>query len=302
MLGLIRIIKFALQDIARNASLSFMTVLVLILMLLSVNSVIAIRVLTNEATETIKDQIDVSIYFDHTADDVQIGEVKKYIQSFPEVVDTTFLSPEEVLKSFSGKYKANPEITAALDELNENPLGATLIIKTREPGDYKKIISNLSVPEYEHIIESKTFEDTQAAIDKIDVITWQIEKFSLALSAFFAFIAFIIIFNTVRVAIYTQRIEISIKKLVGATNWFIRGPYVIQALLFSFISVSGTFGLILLVSSFLDPYINIIFGQEQFLTIYFNSNIVLLLGLQFFGVLLLTTASSFFAMRKHLRA
>jgi cell division transport system permease protein len=301
MLGFLRVAKFAIQDIARNASLSFMTVLVLVLMLLSVNTVIIVRTLTGEATNSIKERIDVSIYFDHTATQDQISEIESYVKAFPEVTKAELLSRESVLEEFKKKYDGNDEISAAIAELDENPLGATLVVKTREPGDYKKIIESLSVPEYEHVIESKTFEDTEQAIAKIDVIMSQVEKFSFALSAFFAFIAFIIIFNTVRVAIYTQRIEISIKKLVGATNWFIRGPYAIEALIFSLISVVVTYGVIMLVSSFLDPYISVVFGDATFLTNYFNSHIILLFGSQFIGVFALTILSSFFAMRKHLR-
>ena len=301
MLGFLRVVKFAIQDIVRNASLSFMTILVLILMLLSVNTVIIVRALTNEATNSIKNRIDVSIYFDYTATDTQTSEIEAYVKAFPEVTNTTLISREDVLTEFKNRYTNNKEISSAVEELDENPLGATLVVKTREPGDYKKIIAALSIPEYENIIESKTFKDTEQAIEKIDAIMFQVEKFSFALSAFFSFIAFIIIFNTVRIAIYTQRIEISIKKLVGATNWFIRGPYAIEALIFSAISVITTYLVILLVSGFLDPYIAVIFTDANFLTNYFNSHILLLFGSQFIGVLALTILSSFFAMRKHLR-
>lgn len=302
MLSFLRVIKFAIQDIVRNTSLSFMTILILILMLLSINTFIIIRILTESATENIKNRIDVSIYFNHAAQEKQISEIRKYIESFPEVINLEFFTRDEVLQGFRDKYSGNSEIVSALEELDENPLGATLVIKTREPGDYEKIIKALSVPEYENIIESKTFADTKKVITKIDIITKQIEKFSIGISAFFALIAFIIIFNTVRVAIYTQRVEISIKKLVGATNWFVRGPYIIEGIIFSIVSTVITYAIMILISSFLDPYISVIFGEPQFLTSYFNSNILLLLTTQFVGVMALTAISSFFAMRKHLRA
>jgi len=301
MVAFLRVFKFALQDIWRNISLSLMTILILVLMLLSVNMLLVIRVLTEEATNSVKDQIDVSVYFDHTATDKQIDEVKNYVRSFPEVTELTFLSREEVLQQFKDNYQYNPEILASLNELGDNPLGPTLVVKTREPSDYKKVIAALNVPEYEHIIEAKTFEDTEKAIERIHTITTQVERFTLILTALFAIIAFLIIFNTVRVAIYTQRVEISIKKLVGATNWFIRGPYVIESFLFSVFSVITTFLLMLASSRFLDPYIAVVFNRNAFLTNYFQSNIVFLLGCQFFAVLLLTVLTSSLAMRKYLR-
>lgn len=301
MTSFFRVIKFAFQDIFRNFSLSIMTVLILILMLLSINTVIFIRVLTGQATTTIKNQIDVSVYFDHDASDKQINEMKKYVTSFPEVIESKFYTKEETLEEFKKTYASNPKILNALEELKENPLGSMLVVKTREPGDYKKIIDALSVPEYKDIVEARTFEDTAKAIERIDTITKNVEQFSVALSAFFALISFIIIFNTIRVAIYTQRIEISIKKLVGATNWFIRGPYIVEALIFSACSTALAALAVVFAARSIDPYVGSIFQSPGFLTNYLSSHILMLFGIQFGAVLFLTIVSSLLAMRKHLR-
>ncbi len=301
MLSLLRIIKSAFQDIVRNLGLSFMTVLILVLMLLSVNTLIIINVLTSSAMESIKDQIDVSVYFDYQANDKQIAEVKSYIQSFPEVVGLTYLDKEQVLAKFKEQHNGDEEVLSALDELDSNPLGATLIVKTREPSDYKKVISALNVPEYENIIEAKSFGDTEKAIERVHIITTQVQRFGIGLSILFALIAFLIIFNTVRVAIYTQRIEISIKKLVGATNWFVRGPYVIESFVFTVLSVAITLGFLWLALRVVDPYVAIVFQKSSILTNYFISHKIVLLASQFLAVLFLTVISSLLAMRRYLR-
>ena len=296
-----RTIKFSLQDIFRNFSLSSMTVLILLLMLLSVNTLIIVRVLTNESISAVKKQIDVSVYFAADATEKQINEVRTYIKSFPEVTSEEYLDKDKVIENFREVYKDNPQILASLEELGGNPLGPTLIIKTREPENYQKIIDALNIPEYQNVIEAKTFGDTQVAIERIHSITTQVERFSLVLTAFFALIAFIIIFNTVRVAIYTQRVEISIKRLVGATNWFIRGPYFFESLFFSILSIVLLYGIMYLALRFLDPYVSLIFEQHNLLTNYFYSHILALTGLQFGAVLLLTIVSSSLAMRRYLR-
>jgi len=302
MIALIRTIRFAFQDIFRNFSLSVMTVLVLVLMLMSVNTLLLIRFLTNEATRSVRDQLDVSIFFTHDVSEDQIDEVRTYIDSFPEVVDTTYYSQDEVLTQFKEKYSDNPDIIASLNELDENPLGPTMIVKTRSPSDYENIIKALSVPEYEDIVVAKTFTDTEKAIGRIHVITSQVENFSLVSSLLFAAIAFIIIFNTIRIAIYTQRTEISIKKLVGATDWFIRSPYIIEAIIFSLVSCAIVFAIVSGVVRVIDPHITAIFGREQILTSYLASSTLVLVGGQVTAVLILTIVSSLFAMRKHLRA
>lgn len=301
MRSLFRAINFAFQDIFRNISLSMMTILILVLMLLSVNTLIIIKFFTMQATQSIKNQIDVSIFFSNKATDEQVGEIQSYIRSFPEVTEVKYFNKDEVLDKFRQQYSDNKNIVASLDELGENPLGATMIVKTREPGDYQKIIKALSVPEYEDVVMAKTFVDTEKAITRINVITNQVERFSVALTGLFAVIAFLIIFNTIRVAIYTQRVEITIKKLVGATNWFIKSPYIIESIIFSVVSVGITYGFLIFSASFLDPYIQVVFNKQSLLTEYFSSNIMMLFGGQFAAVLALTIFSSLIAMRRHLR-
>ena len=301
MLSFLRIFKFALQDIGRNIGLSFMTVFVLVLMLLSLNTLFFVRLVTNEATTTIKDQIDVSIYFSHEATDEEIDEVFTFVSSLSEVEHSTFFSRDEVLEQFRQLHADNDDILASLDELGNNPLGPTMVVKTHEPSQYAAVIEALSVPEYEGVVEAKTFADTQKAIERIDTITASIEKFSLSLTIFFALIAFLIILNTIRVAIYTQRTEISIKKLVGATNSFVRGPYMIESLIFSVVGVAITLTMVYFLAGFIDPYIAVVFGQLSFLTNYFASHILALAGIQFSAVFLLTLLSSMLAMRRYLR-
>ncbi|OGH76916.1 MAG: hypothetical protein A2469_02025 [Candidatus Magasanikbacteria bacterium RIFOXYC2_FULL_40_16] len=302
MRSLFRAIKFAFQDIFRNFSLSLMTVLILVLMLLSVNTLVVIKFFTSQATQSIKDQIDVSIFFAHTATDEEIAEVQSFIKSFPEVSNVQYLSKEQVLEKFKEQYSDNENIIASLEELDENPLGSTMIVKTRNPGDYNKLIEALSVPEYEDIVVAKTFVDTELAIERINNITTQVERFSVILTGLFGVIAFLIIFNTIRVAIFTQRVEITIKKLVGATNWFIRSPYIIESFIFTAISVAITYFLMRFAAGLIDPYVAVVFKKDWLLTNYISSNIMMLVGSQFVVVLLLTIFSSFLAMRRHLKA
>lgn len=300
-MGFVRIIKFALQDITRNISLSAMTVLILTLMLLSLDALIIVAVTTDQSIAAVEDQIDVSIHFSPEAHEDDISELRSYIGSFPEVVDQTFVNQDEVLKNFQRLHRDNEDVVGALNELGENPLGPTLIVKTRDTDDYKKIITALDVPEYDTLIESKTFADTQTAIERISLITKNVKSFSIALTILFSLIAFIVIFNTIRVAIYTHRTEIGIKRLVGATSWFIRGPYVLEVLLFSVVSLVISFSLFYHVATVLDPLLEAVFSQPHILTNSLNSHIIWLVGGQFVGVFALTLLSTTLAMRKYLR-
>jgi cell division transport system permease protein len=296
-----RVVKFALQDLGRNLGLSLMTVCILILMLLSVNVLWSVDTITKEAVKLVKNQINVSLYFKPETTDKEVMEVKKYLDQFPEVTDLTAISREEVLAQFRQKHDLSSDVLSALDELGGNPFGQTLIVKTREPEDYARVMSALDVPEYENMIESKSFEGHEEGIDKIQNITNRVEKLGFGLSILFALISFMIIFNTVRVAIYTHRVEISIKRLVGASSWFIRGPYIVESVIFTIISVGLTAVIMFLALRWIDPYLAVVFTNGFNLTNYYNSNILTLFGLQAAAVLLLTILSSFLAMRRQLK-
>ena len=296
-----RIAKFAFQDIVRNVGLSFMTVFILVLMLLSVNTLWSLDIVTKKAVQMVRDQVTVSFYLTSDVADQNVRELKSYISTFPEVLELKYLSREDVLKTFKKNHAYSPEISQALEELGGNPFGPTITVRTREPGDYKKIIEALSVPEYEPLIESKSFDGNEHALDQIQLITSRIERIGFGLSILFAVIAFLIIFNTIRVSIQSQRIEISIKRLVGANNWFIRGPYWLEAGIFTVISIAITIFAVFVSLSWLDPYIGIVFGYQFSLTDYYTSHMLYLFGIQALAVLSLTIISSSLAMRRQLK-
>jgi len=301
MIALWRVIKFAFQDMGRNFGLSCMTIFILVLMLLSVNVLWSVDVVTKQAIQLVKNQINVSIYFVADASDKNVKEIKNYLGSFNEVISVNLLTKDQVLQSFKDRHKSNSEVLAALDELGSNPFGPTLVVGTREPGDYQKIFKALDVPEYANLIESKSFEGHEDAISRIQNITSRIEKLGFGLSLLFAAIAFLIIFNTVRVAIQTHKIEISIKRLVGASNWFIRGPYLIESIFFTGVALLFTISFTFLALRWLDPFIAVVFPNGFSLTNYYNSHILYLFGIQALAVLILTVLSSAMAMRRQLR-
>lgn len=301
MNSLVRIIKFAFQDIGRNLGLSFMTIFILVLMLLSVNTLWSLDTITKAAVQLVREQVTISFYLSPQIKDSSVNELKTYISTFPEVKEIKVLTSDQVLESFKSRHKLSVEVLQALQELGGNPFGPTITVRTKEPGDYTKIITALSVPEYEPLIDGKSFEGNESALDKIQTITTRIERIGLGLSLLFAIIAFLIIFNTIRVSIQTQRVEISIKRLVGANNWFIRGPYLLEAFIFTLVSIGITILTVYTILPILDRYISVVFADRFSLTNYYMSNMLYLFGIQALAVLLLTIISSSLAMRRQLK-
>ncbi|MEK7481566.1 MAG: permease-like cell division protein FtsX [Patescibacteria group bacterium] len=297
----VRIIKFAVQNIWRNLGLSFMTVTILIVTLLSFNVFIAMSAMTRHAVETVKDKIDASVYFAPAAADAQVQEVQEFLRTFPEVKELTLKTRDEALAQFREKHKNNPDVMASLDELEGNPFGPTLVITTHEPGQYETVLKALTTPDLQKIIEGKTFDNNEGFIQRLQLITRRVEQFVLGITALFLLIAFLIIFNTIRVAIYTQREEISIKKLVGATNWFIRAPFLLDGVAYTLVSVGVAVALVFGILGFVDEYIQAVFTASFSLIAYFRAN-SLIFVYEIAAVLFLTWLSSALAMRKYLRA
>lgn len=301
MSSFFRIIRFALQDIARNIGLSTMTVFILLLMLLSINMLWSIDILTKEAVRLVKDQVTISLYLTPTIPDKSIADLKTYLATFPEVTQIDLLTRDQVLQAFTARHESTPEVLDALSELGGNPFGPTITVRTKEPGDYQKIIQAVSVPEYDSLIEGKSFEGHEDALNRIQTITTRIERAGLALSLLFALISFLIIFNTIRVAIFTQRAEIGIKRLVGANNWFIRGPYFLESVIFTAVSVGFTMLIMYFATRSLDRYVSVIFPNGFSLTNYYSSHMLYVFGIQTIAVLFLTIISSALAMRRQLK-
>lgn len=301
MLAILRIIKFAFQDMWRNIGLSFMTVFILILMLFSVNMLWSVKVLTNEAVSLVKDQVSLATYLVPTVSDKDVLDLKNHIEAISEVEKVDVMSRADVLESFQKRHQNSPEVLGALKELDNNPFGPTLMIKTKEPDSYKQVLEVLNSPNYVGLIESKSFDGHEDALLRLQSITNRVENIGLGLTIAFGLIAFLIIFNTVRVAIFTHRTEISIKRLVGAHNWLIRGPYLVESLLFTVISVLITAVVLYFVFHKLDPYLGAVFPGDFSLTNYYKSNILYLAFVQTSSVLVLTTISSSLAMRKQLK-
>ena len=167
MTGLLRIIKFSFQDIGRNLGLSLMTVFILILMLLSVNTLVTMDITTKEAVRLVKGQVNVSLYLVETATEKNVKDVQNYLASFAEVESVNVLSREEVLESFRTRHQFSAEVLQALAELGGNPFGPTIIVKTREPGDYRKIMESISETDYDPLVDAKSFEGHEEALDGI---------------------------------------------------------------------------------------------------------------------------------------
>ena len=302
ILSITRVARLALQQFHRNLWLSIATIMLLVLPLLAINVIISLGAVADAATHAVQDKIDVSVYFKASVGDDIVESVQEVVKGLPEVKETILVGREASLARFKERHVDDPVIAESLKELGDNPFGATLVVKAKNPTQYQRILTFFSDPKYADLIEEKNFDDHRFVIDKINTLMRNIRSFGLAVAAIFGAIAVLIVINTVRVAVYTHRAEIGVMRLVGAGNWFIRGPFLVEAFLFSFTAMMLTAAIVYPSLLFIQPRLTTLFeGINLSLIAYYNEHLIKIFGIQLLAVFVLTVLSSFFAVRRYLR-
>ena len=236
-----RIIKSGFVNFWRNGVVSLAGILVMTITLFVIGSIIFLGAILNTSLEQIRNKVDINVYFTTAAPEEEILSLKKSIESLPEVSFASYTTRDEAIANFRERHKNDYLTLQALDELGENPLGASLSVKAKEPSQYESITKFLESKEAvsangKKIIDKINYYQNKIAIDKLTKIIDGAKKIGLAITIVLIAISIIITFNTIRLAIYTAREEISVMRLVGGNNAYIRGPFLIEGTMYGAIS------------------------------------------------------------------
>jgi len=295
-----RVSKTGFQNFWRNGWLSAATVSVMVLALTVILGLLLLSVLTEALIINLQNKIDISVYFKEGTPEENVLAVKNDLSGLGEVKSVEYVSEDEALKRFEERYQDNEIIIQVLGELDENPLEASLNIKAKESGEFPAIVSFLEDQKYQEIVSNINYYENKETIARLTSVISAIRKGGGIISFVLSVIAILVAFNTIRIAIYTMRDEINIMKLVGATNWFIRGPFLVEGIVYGAVSSLVTmllfYPIIFLISPSLSkffPGVNLYdYFQTNFLTIW--------LILLFIGAIL-GMAGSMIAIRKYLK-
>lgn len=298
-LSILRIIKFSLQDIYRNIWLSLVTITILILALFTVNMLLTVEVIGKAAMESVKNKIDVNLYLTPDAKEEEILAVKSRVSNLDEVKEVRYVSKADAMKNFNEKHKNDPEILEALKELGDNPLTPTLIIQAKDIDEYEKLITKINELD-SPIIESRDFNDHKTILRKIDGITKRVGEAGAFISLIFVLITALLVYNSIRVAIYIHRREIGIMRLVGASNSFIKMPYMVSSVIYTLVGVLAVIAVFLPFLGLLQPYLETFFIDYNIDIIsYFSENFFQIFGLQFLGLAAINSIASLIAVSKY---
>ena len=301
MLSFFRIIKFSLQDIVRNIWLSIVTITILLLALLSINTLLTVRVVSDNAVNAVKEKIDISLYLKPEASENDIAALRARLAGMPEIRSVSYTSKQNALDSFRGKYRDNPEILQALRELGNNPLSPSLAITPADFDNTSNLVNSLRQLDSD-IIESRDFSDNTAVVTKIQSVTNRVNEGGAIIIVIFVLTSLLVVYNSIRVAVYTHKREIEIMRLVGASNFFVYMPFLFSAFIYALISVLVMIAIFYPFLTLFQPYLEVFLaGYNVNLLSYFVYNFIPVFGLQFGIIFLITLLASFFAVRKYAR-
>lgn len=294
-----RVIKSGYLSFRRNGWLSTATILVISLVLFVLGNLIFLGALANTVLSALESKIDISVYFVQNSTEENILTVKKDIESLSDVAGVSYVSREEALARFRAQHSSNGLIVSALEELEENPLEASLNIKARDPSHYASISNFLLEKNYPAVNKINYFEN-QKVIDRLGAILGTVRGSGALLAVFLAFVAILVAFNTVRLAIYTMREEIGIMRLVGATQWFIRGPFLVSGVIYGGISAAATTLIFFPLAWLAAPKLILLVPNFDVFQ-YFLTNFFEFFGIMLFSGVALGAVSSLIAVRRYLQ-
>lgn len=257
--------------------------------------------MTSYSLKTIQNTVDISVYYKIGLPEEQINLVKTELATDSRIKDISYVSAMQAFDDFKSKHQSDPLITQSLNELTENPLPATLHVKTYNLEDYPAIAEKLNSDQYKDYIDKVNFEDNRFIIERLNKILKFIVTFGLGLAGVFALIAILVIYNTITLTIYNRKEEVEIMRLVGATNWYIRGPFLTESMLYSLLSTIITALLFIPVFTKVIPVVIQYINPQVSL---YNNSVVnfAYLCLVLFGIaLVLSFVSTMMAIRKYLK-
>lgn len=274
----------------------------LVLTLLTVNILLVLNFVTGQAIQAVEDRVEVAVYFQSSAPNESVQNAVSYLRSLQQVRDVETISADEAFEQFVSRHQEDETIMSSIEEIGTNPFGPSLVVKAQQVGDFEMILEALDNPQFRDYIREKDFSNYSEIVTRIKDTTDRIRGFGIVLSAIFLFIAILIVFNTMRMSLFIHREEIGIMKLVGASNWFVRAPFLLEILLLSVIALGVTLLIIYPTLAVLEPKFGYYFGGQTIgLIDYFEQNGWQIFGLEFAGLMVLTMFSTWLAMRKYLK-
>ena len=298
-----RIAKAGFINFTRGGLVSFAAVLVVTITLSVITFIILLQAVLYFSLNVIKDKVDVTIYFTVDAPETKITILKESLEKLPEVAGISYTSAEEALKIFRDRHKNDYSTIAALDEIGNNPLGAYLNVKAKEVSQYESIANfmksdNALVLGSVSIIDKVNYHQNKLVIDRLNTIISSARKFGFLITLLLIIVSMIVTFNTIRLTIFISKEEIGVMRLVGASKMRVRGPFMVESVIYGIIATIITLVLFWPMTAWLGRNMTDFLGLNMY--DYYISNFFQIFAIILLSGIILGVISSYIAVRRYL--
>ena len=304
LLDLRRVIRSGFVNFKRSSFVSLSSVLVMTITLSVLTLIIFSQAILNFSLKSLEDKVDVTVFFTLDAPESDVLRLKESLEQLPEVARVEYVSSDQALADFKARHSNDYLTLQALEELDRNPLSATLNIKAVETSEYESISTFLESESAlegsgRSIIDKVNYFQNKLVIDRLISITEGAKKLGIALTIVLIAISLVITFNTIRLVIYISREEISVMRLVGAENHYIRGPFLVEGIIYGLISAVITMLLFYPMTLWVGANMTTFLGLN--LHTYYLANFFQLFVITAVFGMVLGAISSYLAVRAYLK-
>ena len=295
-----RIIKTASVSLWRNRGLSLVSTLIMVITLIIISIFLSINIVTSKVTKALESRIDMVAYLREEASEDQITSLKRMLSNRSDVLEVEYVSKDEALKRWQERYRDNDKIRNAVSAEN-NPLPRSLEIKTKKTADLENVAKVLEDRSYSFVIRELSYTKNRDTINRLIRITNFVKIGGWSLSALFILISIMVIYNTIRLTIFARSDEIEIMRLVGASDWYVRGPFIAEGIAYGIAATIIASLLLLLSFHLIVPQVKQYLGDFDLGGGYLGINVGLVILVQFFVGIILGFLCSFSAIKKYLK-
>lgn len=300
-----RVIHTGIVNFIRNASLAIAAMAVMVVTLTIVLFSVITNATFNNTIAQITSKIDISVFLKDSTTSSQTKQLIGGLEKQPNVKSVQYLNKEQALHQYQQQNAGNEQLLTAINETS-NPLPATILVKPVDLNHIQDIKAFLSKPENAKLqSDAPSYSgDRKEAIDKITHATNVLREIGIITVIVFAVICALIIFNTIQMAIFNRRDEIQIQRLLGASTSFIRGPFVVETIIYGILS--AVVSVLIINAAFLASSSALQASSLGLLDInyassYFGSHFWWLLAMQLVLGIVLGAVSSAIATRRYLK-
>jgi len=301
LLTLSRTFKSGFTHFRRNGWLSFAVISIISLTLLIISTLIVLSIAANLIIRSVQDKVDISVYFKSDTQESKIMDFRSTVLQYKEVKSADYVSKNRALDEFKAKNADNPTIMQSIDAIGDNPLNASVNIKAVTPDKYDVIATAVQNSAFKDDISRINYAKNKIVIERLNNVLSTTRNVGAMLATLFSLIAVLITFNAIRITIYAHRQEIKIMRLVGASNPYIRMPFIFEGIIYGTMSAIAVMIILFPLIKFVAPYLG---GAVSVRDVQANfiHNLWLIFLIQLVTGVALGTISSLIAIRRYLKA